>query len=163
MPTESESSTKPAAAPVPQFTFSQVMASSLEYFDGDDQAATTFANKYALQTSLGGETPYCELNPNDMHDRLAREIHRIESKYPNPRSYKEFRKALHGFEKIVPQGSPMYGIGNPYAIVSLSNCVVVQSPEDNMSSIFESGKELANLYKRRAGVGLSLDTLRPLS
>lgn len=162
MPTESESSTHAAAQlPVPQFTAAQVIASSIEYFDGDEMAATTFANKYALQTSLGGLTPYCELNPNDMHDRIARELHRIESKYPNPRKYKEFRKALQGFEKIVPQGSPMYGIGNPYAIVSLSNCVVVESPEDNMSSIFESGKELANLYKRRAGVGLSLDTLRP--
>ena len=162
MPTESESSTQPAAQfPVPQFTAAQVIASSTEYFGGDEMAATTFANKYALQTSLGGATPYCELNPNDMHDRIARELHRIESKYPNPRKYTEFRKALQGFEKIVPQGSPMYGIGNPYAIVSLSNCVVVESPEDNMSSIFESGKELANLYKRRAGVGLSLDTLRP--
>lgn len=161
MPTESKLSIEHTQHPVPQFTSAQVFASSTEYFNGDEMAATTFANKYALQTSLGGATPYCELNPNDMHDRIARELHRIEVKYPNPRSYNQFRDALHGFEKIVPQGSPMYGIGNPYAIVSLSNCVVVQSPEDNMSSIFESGKELANLYKRRAGVGLSLDTLRP--
>ena len=161
MPTESTSSSSSATAPVPQFTVEQVIASSTEYFGGDAMAAHTFANKYALQNSLCAETPFCELNPGDMHDRIARELYRVESKYDNPRPYVEFREALDGFNKIVPQGSPMYGIGNPFAIVSLSNCVVIQSPDDNMSSIFEAGKELANLYKRRAGVGVSLDTLRP--
>ncbi|MBS1722398.1 MAG: adenosylcobalamin-dependent ribonucleoside-diphosphate reductase [Armatimonadetes bacterium] len=147
--------------PVPKYTFDQVLASSIEYFNGDEMAASTFAQKYALRTNDPVEAPYCELTPDDMHDRIADELYRIERQYPEARDYQDFRRALQGFGKIVPQGSPMYGIGNPFSIVSLSNCVVVASPDDNMSAIIETGKELANLYKRRAGVGLSLDTLRP--
>lgn len=143
------------------YTYGEVVAASTEYFGGDEMAASTFASKYALSTNEDVPAPYLELTPDDMHDRIARELARVEAKYPNARPYREFRDALDGFRKIVPQGSPMYGIGNPGSIVSLSNCVVVKSPRDSFSGIMETATELTHLYKRRAGVGLALDTLRP--
>jgi ribonucleoside-diphosphate reductase alpha chain len=152
-----------SARPAPAYTYDQVLEASTKYFGGDTMAATTFAGKYALMSNDDVPAPYYELTPDDMHDRIAKELHRVESNYPNPRSYEEFRAALDGFKKVVPQGSPMYGIGNPHSIVSLSNCVVVKSPRDSFSGIMQTATELTHLYKRRAGVGLSVDTLRPES
>ena len=34
-------------------------------------------------------------------------------------------------------------------------------PDDNISSIVDTGKHLANLFKRRCGVGLDISNLRP--
>lgn len=96
-----------------------------------------------------------------MHHRLAKEFARIESKYPNPLSEEEIYEYLKDFSKIVPQGSPMSGIGHPFVTQSVSNCCVIDGPEDNLSSIADTSKELANLYKNRFGVGFDLSKLRP--
>jgi ribonucleoside-diphosphate reductase alpha chain len=130
-----------------------------EYFDGDNLATNVFITKYALRDKEGD---FHETNPNDMHVRLANEFARMEDKFRGKKLSKEaIFDSFKGFKKIVPQGSPMYGIGNNFVNVSLSNCVVVDSPKDNISSIVDSGKDLANLFKRRCGVGLDISELRP--
>ena len=138
----------------------EVNKDSLLYFNGDELAANVFQSKYALKTKEG---QYLETSPADMHVRLAEEFARIEAKYggESALSFDTILEHLKNFGDIVPQGSPMYGIGNNFVNVSLSNCVVVASPEDNVSSIVDSGKELANLFKRRCGVGVDLTNLRP--
>jgi ribonucleoside-diphosphate reductase alpha chain len=138
----------------------EVNKSSLEYFKGDELAANVFATKYALKSKDG---KYLETNPEQMHKRIAAEFARIEAKFggDNALSYETIYNDIVNFGYIVPQGSPMYGIGNNETIASLSNCVVVASPEDNVSSIMDSGKHLANLFKRRCGVGLDISNLRP--
>jgi len=130
-----------------------------EYFEGDELATNVFITKYALRDKEG---QFQEASPNDMHVRLAGEFARIEDKFGGSKmSKEEIFESIKGFKKIVPQGSPMYGIGNNFVNVSLSNCVVVESPGDNISSIVDSGKDLANLFKRRCGVGLDISELRP--
>ena len=130
-----------------------------EYFEGDNLATNVFVTKYALRDKQGD---FHETNPNDMHIRLATEFARMEEKFGGNKLPKEtIFDNLKGFKKIVPQGSPMFGIGNDFVKVSLSNCVVVDSPQDNISSIVDSGKDLANLFKRRCGVGLDISDLRP--
>jgi len=137
---------------------------TLKYFNNDSLAAQVWINKYALKTKTG---QYKESSPNDMHNRLAREFARIETVYEKIHRTKtsltqsEIYDQLKDFKKIVPQGSPMMGIGNNYINTSLSNCVVVESPKDDMSSIMNKGRSLANLFKRRCGVGLDLSSLRP--
>ena len=136
-----------------------VREGTLEYFRGDELATNVWMTKYALRNKSGD---FMEETPNDMHERLAKEFARIESKFEsNSLSYKEIYELFKDFKYIVPQGSPMYGVGNDYVNASLSNCVVVASPGDNVSSIIDSGKELANLFKRRCGVGLDISNLRP--
>jgi ribonucleoside-diphosphate reductase alpha chain len=144
-----------------RYSADQVYNASLDYFNGDELAADTFRSKYALRDPKDTELPFRELTPADMHRRMAKEFARVEQMYPNPVSEETIYGFMEGFKYIVPQGSPMFGLGNPYVNISLSNCVVVASPKDNMSSIMETGKELANLYKRRAGVGVDLSSLRP--
>ena len=142
------------------FTEEQVRKATLDYFQGDELATNVFMTKYCLKDREGN---FQELTPRDMHKRLASEFARIESKFGGPRALTEDRifDYLDNFKHIVPQGSPMMGIGNNFVNVSLSNCVVVSSPEDNVSSILNSGRDLANLFKRRCGVGLDLSELRP--
>ena len=141
------------------FNKDQVNQASLKYFDGDELAANVFTTKYALKTKKG---EYLESTPDDLHKRLAKEFARIEKKYEGQSLDEDtIYNHLKNFGEIVPQGSPMYGIGNNEVNVSLSNCVVVASPEDNISSIVDSGKQLANLFKRRCGVGLDISNLRP--
>ena len=133
---------------------------SLKYFNGDELAANVFLTKYALKDKAG---KILEDTPSAMHDRLAEEFSRIEEKFGGKRqlSYDEIRDSFENFQYIVPQGSVMFGCGNAHVHASLSNCVVVSPPEDNMSSIIESGKDLANLFKRRCGVGIDISGLRP--
>ena len=109
------------------YSYDETYQESLKYFNGDELAASVFVNKYALQDEDGN---YLELTPDDMHKRLARELARIEKKYENPMSEDEIFQLLDGFKWIVPQGSPMSGIGNDYQIQSLSNCFVIDSPHD---------------------------------
>jgi ribonucleoside-diphosphate reductase alpha chain len=137
-------------------TREEVLDATLNYFNNDELATNVFF-KYALQD---GRDYFLELSPDDMHDRLASEFARIENNYPNPLSYETIRSYFDKFKKIVPQGSPMYGIGNN-KLISLANCVVLEPPEDDMSSIMETCKSLANLYKRRCGVGVDISKLRP--
>ena len=133
---------------------------TLKYFNKDELATNVFLTKYALKNKKG---EYVETTPDDMHKRLTNEFARIENKFggKNKLSEEEIYALLKDFKYIVPQGSPMMGIGNNYVNVSLSNCVVVDSPKDNISSIVDAGKELANLFKRRCGVGLDISNLRP--
>lgn len=138
----------------------EVNKSSLEYFNGDELAANVFTTKYALKSKSG---EYLETTPDDMHKRIAKEFARIESKFggESALNYETIYNDIKDFKYIVPQGSPMYGIGNNETVASLSNCVVVASPEDSVSSIVDSGKHLANLFKRRCGVGVDISNLRP--
>ena len=135
-------------------------STALEYFNGDKLALNVFMTKYALRDKNG---ILLEKTPDNMHDRLAKEFARVEKKFAGARalSYEQIRESFDGFKYIVPQGSPMMGIGNDHVNVSLSNCVVVDSPADTISSIMDAGKDLANLFKRRCGVGLDISELRP--
>jgi ribonucleoside-diphosphate reductase alpha chain len=138
----------------------EVEKATLEYFNGDDLATNVWVTKYALKNKKG---ELLEKTPDDMHKRLAKEFARVEKKFGGSRklSEEEIYKLFKDFKYVVPQGSPMMGVGNDHVNVSLSNCVVVASPEDNISSIVDSGKELANLFKRRCGVGVDVSNLRP--
>ena len=140
----------------------QVKEATLEYFGGDELATNVFMTKYCLRDKKGS---FMEKTPDDMHKRLAKEFARMEDKFitrkSNHLTEKEIYSYLKDFKYIVPQGSPMMGVGNDYVKVSLSNCVVVDNPQDNVSSIMDTGKDLANLFKRRCGVGLDISDLRP--
>lgn len=144
------------------YTEKEVLENCKGYFEGDELAAQV-ALKYLLQDK---NKTYVEINPDDMHKRMSKEFRRIERHFEENYGGKaltqdEIFGSLSHFRDIVPQGSPMAGIGNPYQTVSLSNCVVVESPDDDMSGIMETGKQLANLFKRRCGVGCDLSNLRP--
>jgi ribonucleoside-diphosphate reductase alpha chain len=132
-------------------------AASLEYFGGDELAASVFVDKYALKDLQGN---LHELTPTDMHRRLAREFARIESKYDNPMSEKEIYALLSDWQ-IVPQGSPMSAIGNDFQYQSLSNCFVIESPYDSYAGILKADQEQAQIMKRRGGVGFDISTIRP--
>ena len=140
------------------YTHEQVIQSSTDYFQGDELAASVFAGKYALQDSDGN---YLESNPDDMHRRLAKEFARIEQKYPNSMSEEEVYKLFKDFKYVVPQGSPMSGIGNDYQIQSISNCFVIASPEDSYGGILKTDQEQVQIMKRRGGVGFDVSNIRP--
>lgn len=157
------------------YTQEEVLKNALAYFKGDDLAATTWLNKYALRDVEGH---LVEASPADMHRRMAREFARIEAKYaPVPAerrallsTYGQARERLDeerifklfdGFRDVVPQGSVMASLGDPYRLASLSNCVVIPSPLDSYGGIFHNDQQLAQLFKRRCGVGFDLSTLRP--
>jgi ribonucleoside-diphosphate reductase alpha chain len=131
---------------------------SLEYFSGDDLAANVFVTKYALTDKLG---VIHEKNPDEMHRRMAKEFARIEKKYTNPMSEDEIYGLLKAFRYVVPQGSPMSGIGNPFQIQSLSNCFVIESPHDSYGGILKTDQELVQIAKRRGGVGFDISSIRP--
>ena len=151
---------KIATQPTSKKTYTQEEAvkASLDYFKGDDLAARVWVNKYALKDSEGN---IYELTPDDMHWRIAKEIARIENKYPNPLSEQEVFDLIKNFEYIVPQGSPMAGIGNPYQIASLSNCFVIGNAGDSYGGIMKVDQEQVQLMKRRGGVGHDLSHIRP--
>lgn len=134
---------------------------SLRYFKGDTLAADVFVNKYALKETQGNETIYHEKSPDDMHRRIASELHRIEKKYENPLSEDFIFDLIKDFKYIIPQGSPMSGIGNNKQVVSLSNCFVIGNPSDSYGSIMKVDEEQIQLMKRRGGVGHDLSHIRP--
>jgi len=142
------------------YTYDEAFNASLEYFQGDELAARVWVNKYALKDSDGN---IYELNPDEMHWRLAREIARIEEKYPNPMTVTKLYDLLKGFKYIVPQGGPMSGIGNNMQIASLSNCFVIgdDGPSDSYGGIMKVDQEQVQLMKRRGGVGHDLSHIRP--
>ena len=139
-------------------SFSEALSESIEYFDGDELAANVFVTKYAL---CDEDDNFYEKTPDDMHRRLAREFYRIEKKYINPMSENEIYELFKGFKYVVPQGSPMAGIGNNFRIQSLSNCFVIESPYDSYGGILKSDQEIVQIAKRRGGVGLDISTIRP--
>src|SRR4030042_1851090 len=140
--------------------FDEALKSTLEYFKGDELAATVWVSKYALKDSFGN---LFEKNPDDMHRRIAKEIHRIEKRYPNPLPEDIIFELLKDFRYIVPQGGPMTGIGNIYQIASLSNCFVIgnEGPSDSYGAILKIDQEQVQLMKRRGGVGHDLSYIRP--
>jgi len=140
------------------YTYDEAFAASLEYFRGDDLAASVFVGKYALQDLSGN---YLEKDPSDMHKRLASEFARIESKYDDAMSEEEIFGLLDGFRYVVPQGSPMSGIGNKYSIQSLSNCFVIEPPYDSYAGILKTDQEQVQIMKRRGGVGFDISNIRP--
>ncbi|MEE4197982.1 MAG: adenosylcobalamin-dependent ribonucleoside-diphosphate reductase [Bacteroidales bacterium] len=142
------------------YTFDEALKSSKEYFKGDDLAARVWANKYALKDSFGN---LFEKNPDEMHHRLAKEIARIEKRYPNPMNEEKIYELLKDFKYIIPQGGPMSGIGNKYQIASLSNCFVIghDNPADSYGGIMKIDQEQVQLMKRRGGVGHDLSHIRP--
>lgn len=158
------------------YTFEEVLAQCLEYFNGDELAATTWMNKYAMKNREG---KFLESNPDQMHLRMAKEFARIENKYLqqdnniqhlNLSDYGKTRTDLNfetiyqlfkDFKYVIPQGSIMAGLGNPNMLSSLSNCVVMPEIFDSYGGVFKTDQQLAQLFKRRCGVGVDLSTLRP--
>lgn len=138
----------------------EILEASTRYFGGDVLAATVWMNKYALKDSDGH---IYELTPDDMHRRIARELHRIESRYPNPVSEEDAYLLMKDFRYVIPQGSPMAGIGNKFQISSLSNCFVVgnKGNSDSYGGIMKIDEEQVQLMKRRGGVGHDLSHIRP--
>ncbi len=142
------------------YTYDEAYDASVRYFDGDELAARVWVTKYALKDSFGN---LFEKTPDDMHRRLAREVARIESNYPNPMSEDEVFDLMKDFRYIVPQGSPMTGIGNHLQVGSLSNCFVVglDGGPDSYGGIMKIDEEQVQLMKRRGGVGHDLSHIRP--
>ena len=141
------------------YTKQEIQKATLLYFKGDELATDVWMRKYCLKD----EENYYELTPDDMHRRIAKELARIEAKYPNALSEDEIYETLKGFNRIVPQGSPMSGIGNNFQIVSLSNCYVIGNKidSDSYGGIMKLDQEMVQLQKRRGGVGLDLSFIRP--
>ena len=142
------------------YSHEEAYEATLNYFNGDELAARVWVNKYALKDSFGN---IYEKTPNDMHWRLANEIARIESKYNNPLSAQDLFDLFKHFCYIVPQGSPMSGIGNKYQVASLSNCFVIgmNGCADSYGAIMKIDEEQVQLMKRRGGVGHDLSHIRP--
>lgn len=142
------------------YTYNEAFESSKKYFEGDELAARVWATKYALKDSQGN---YFELTPDDMHRRIAREIARIERKYKNPMDEQLLFDLMSHFRYLVPQGSPMAGIGNNLQVGSLSNCFVIglNGEPDSYGGIIKIDEEQVQLMKRRGGVGHDLSHLRP--
>ena len=139
------------------FTREEALAKSIEYFNGDSLAAEVFITKYALRNE---KLELVECTPDQMHHRLAKEFARIEKKYPNPLSEEEIFGLFDRFKYLCPQGSPMFGIGNPYQKVSLSNCFVIDTM-DSYGGICRTDERIAQISKRRGGAGLDISPLRP--
>lgn len=142
------------------YTYDEAFAASLEYFKGDELAARVWVNKYAVKDSFGN---IYEKSPEDMHWRIANEVARIEAKYPNGLSAQQLFNLLDHFKYIIPQGSPMTGIGNDYQVASLSNCFVIglDGSADSYGAIIRIDEEQVQLMKRRGGVGHDLSHIRP--
>lgn len=142
------------------YTNEEILEKATAYFGGDTLAANVWMNKYALKDSNGN---VYELTPDDMHHRLAAEVARIEKKYPNPMSEEEVFELFRNFRYIIPQGSPMAGIGNNFQVSSLSNCFVIggDSNYDSYGGIMKIDQEQVQLMKRRGGVGHDLSHIRP--
>lgn len=141
------------------YSYEEALEASEAYFDGDDLAASVFVDKYALR-NLNGEL--LEKTPRDTHRRLAREFARIEArKFKKPLTEEEIFSYFDGFNEIVLQGSPMYGIGNPYQFVSIGNCFVIPPPEDSYLGIMHTDLQITQISSRRGGVGWDVSNLRP--
>lgn len=142
------------------YTYDEAYRASVDYFQGDELAARVWASKYALKDSFGN---IYELTPDDMHRRMAREFARVEARYPNAMVEDEIFNLMKDFRYIVPQGSPMAGIGNDFQVGSLSNCFVIglEGQPDSYGGIIKIDEEQVQLMKRRGGVGHDLSHIRP--
>ena len=147
-------------AQLPTVKYDDAVAASKVYFAGDDLAAQVWVSKYALKDSFGN---IYETTPEDMHNRIAAELARIEANYPNGLNHAEIFELLDHFRYVIPQGGPMTGIGNNLQVASLSNCFVIghKNPADSYGGIFRMDEEQVQLMKRRGGVGHDLSHIRP--
>lgn len=143
-----------------KYTYQEALKESVNYFKGDELAASVWINKYAMKDSYGN---LYEKSPVDMHWRLANKFAEIEGNYPNPMTKEEIFALLDGFKYVIPQGGPMTGIGNDYQVASLSNCFVIghDKPADSYGGIMKMDEEQVQLMKRRGGVGHDLSHIRP--
>ena len=143
------------------YTYDEAFEASLQYFKGDELAARVWVNKYAVKDSFGN---IFEKSPEDMHWRIANEVARIEAKYKNGLNAQQLYELLDHFKYIVPQGSPMTGIGNDFQVASLSNCFVIgiDGAADSYGAIIRIDEEQVQLMKRRGGVGHDLARCRML-
>ncbi|HTB07478.1 MAG TPA: adenosylcobalamin-dependent ribonucleoside-diphosphate reductase, partial [Bacteroidia bacterium] len=160
-----------------QLSYDEIREKCIKYFGGDEMAASTWMNKYALRDKNGNLQ---ESTPDDMHRRMAHEFARKEKEYSefatlNGRhnqlsEYGQKRGLLteekifelfKGFKYVIPQGSVMFGLGNKHVVASLSNCVVLPEIYDSYGGIMHTDQQLAQLFKRRCGVGIDISTLRP--
>ncbi len=154
------------------YSYEEVLNSSIAYFNGDELAATTWMNKYAMKNTEG---EFVESSPNDMHKRMAKEFGRIEEEYRlkynlngsakflsiygqkrEDLSEEKIYQLFKNFGYIIPQGSVMSSLGNHYKLASLSNCIVVPEMHDSYGGVFYTDQQLAQLFKRRCGVGVDL-------
>ena len=151
---------KPKNEQISTVKYEDAVAASKEYFKGDDLAAQVWVSKYALKDSFGN---IYDKSPEDMHNRIAKELARIERNYPNPLSEQDIFDLLDHFRYVIPQGGPMTGIGNNLQVASLSNCFVIghKNPADSYGGIFRMDEEQVQLMKRRGGVGHDLSHIRP--
>ena len=142
------------------YTYDEAFEASLQYFKGDELAARVWVNKYAVKDSFGN---IFEKSPEDMHWRIANEVARIEAKYKNGLNAQQLYELLDHFKYIVPQGSPMTGIGNDFQVASLSNCFVIgiDGAADSYGGIIRIDEEQVQLMKRRGGVGHDKSQKRP--
>ena len=140
------------------YSFDDALRNSKDYFNNDELAANVFVTKYALCDKDG---VYCESTPDDMHRRMAAEFYRMESQYPNAMTEEEIYDLFKDFRYVIPQGSPMSGIGNNHQVQSISNCFVIESPHDSYGGICKTDQELVQIAKRRGGVGFDISTIRP--
>ena len=154
----SDASTVAGAKKRKTYTAKEALEASVAYFEGDELAANVWVNKYALKDSFGN---IYERSPDDMHRRIAAELARIEQRYPNPVTEEELYELLARFRYIIPQGSPMAGIGNDMQVSSLSNCFVIGNHADSYGGIIRTDEEQVQLMKRRGGVGHDLSHIRP--
>ena len=146
---------------IPQtYTKQEIFQEVTDYFEGDELAAGVWIDKYSLKNDKGD---LMERNPDEMHRRLAREFARIEKKYANPLPEEKIYELFKKFQYIIPQGSPMAGIGNLYQVASLSNCFVIGNnrSSDSYGGIMKMDEEQVQLMKRRGGVGQDLSHIRP--
>ncbi len=159
------------------YSYNEVFEKCLHYFHGDELAASTWMNKYAMKDN---NKNFLELTPEDMHWRMAKQFARKEkeyaaktylngsfkylSKYGQERGLLDEQKIFSyfkDFKYVIPQGSVMSSLGNPYIIASLSNCIVLPEIYDSYGGIAYTDQQLAQLFKRRCGVGIDISTLRP--
>lgn len=140
-----------------EYTLEQVLEAALDYFSGDTLASDVWANKYALKN----KGKFLELTPKDTVNRVVNELYRIENKFNNPLTKEEIEKSVNDFKYFIPGGSVLFGIGNNYQMSSLGNCFFVDNGADSYGGIFNLDETLVQLMKRRGGVGVTLEHLRP--
>lgn len=140
-------------------TYKEAFKASLDYFSGEELPANIVVGKYLLKDMQGN---HLELTPDDKHRRIAKELGRIEKgKFKVPFTEEQIYGWLKNYGEIIPQGSPMYGIGNPNQYVTLSNCYVLESPLDSYGGIHHTDEQISQISKRRGGVGIDITHIRP--
>lgn len=145
------------------------MEDTLKYFNGDELATNVFLNKYAANEK---ETP------DQMHIRLSKEFSYIEEQYReketttvknylsnygkerSPLDTNKIYNYFKNFKYIIPGGSILTTLGTN-KISSLSNCFFNGEMTDNINSIWNTTKSMAQIGKMRGGTSTDISLLRP--